>query len=77
MIWQEIVGKGRQKLLAIPTLLALIEEVVTTAAAVTRALASSTILPMLAAIFRSAHFYICRAELCENQNYNNRKVVLI
>ena len=66
MIWQEIVLNGRQKLLAIPTILALLEEVLTTTAAVTRTIAPTAILPMLTATIRSAHFYICRAELCES-----------
>ena len=68
---------GQQKLIAIPPILALIEEVFTTTATLTRAIATSALLPVLTATVRSAHFYICRAELCENQNYNNRKVVLI
>ena len=66
LIWQEIVGTGQQKLVAIPTILAFIEEVVATTATVTRVFAAATVLPMLAATFRFAHFYICRAELCEN-----------
>ena len=66
MIWQEIVGNGRQKLIAITAILAFIVEVVTTTATVTRVLATSPILPVLAADIRFAHFYICRAELCEN-----------
>ena len=66
MIWQEIVGNGQQKLIAIPTVFAFIEEVFTTTATVTRVLATSPILPVLAADIRFAHFYICRAELCEN-----------
>lgn len=77
MIWQEIVGNGQQKLVAITAILAFIEEVVTTSATFTRFIATTAILPMLTDAIRSAHFYICRAELCENQNYNNRKVVLI
>ena len=60
-----------------PAVLALVEEVVTATATVTRVVATPTILTMLGTTIRFAHFYICRAELCENQNYNNRKVVLI
>ena len=66
MIWQEIVGNGRQKLISIPALLAFLEEVVAAAAAIARGLAATTVLPLLTASIRFAHFYICRAELCEN-----------
>ncbi|HCF35090.1 MAG TPA: hypothetical protein DER15_07255 [Clostridiales bacterium] len=60
---------GQQKLIAIPTLLALVEEVITATATITRVIAATAILPVLKASFRFAHFYICRAELCENQKF--------
>ncbi|HCF34899.1 MAG TPA: hypothetical protein DER15_06235 [Clostridiales bacterium] len=66
MIWQETVLNGQQKLLAIPSVLALVEEIFSATATVARVIASPTVLPVLSATVRFAHFYICRAELCEN-----------
>ena len=60
---------GPQKIVVIPGDITFLEEIVTAAAAaaaVTRVIATSSALPMLTDSVRSAHFYICRAELCEN-----------
>ena len=62
MIWQEIVGNGQQKPLAIRFLRAFIGEAITIVAAITLAFAATLVRAIAIPPVRSAHFYICNAE---------------
>ena len=63
MIWQVMFMNGQQKLVAVPAILASVEEAITTVPSTTRAFASSTALLAAATTSASGHFYICRTEL--------------
>ena len=67
MIWQEIAENGQQRPVAGPTSLACIEEAVTPFTLFALAVATAMPRPVLAASILFAHFYICRAERCENE----------
>ena len=62
MIWLVIVGNGQQRPLAIPTILALAGEALTTSAATTRAFATTSIRAIAVTTFLLGHFYTCRTE---------------
>ena len=53
---------GQQRPIALPTILVSLEEVVTSAAAVTRVRAATALRPLPSAALPSAHFYTCNAE---------------
>ena len=62
MIWQVIAENGQQRPIAIPTILVLAGEAVTTAAPTTRAIAATSIRALAMATVPLGHFYICRTE---------------
>ena len=63
MIWQVIFLNGQQRLLAIPTFIASLEEAITTVPTSTRAVAATLALLTASTTLDFAHFYICRTEL--------------
>ena len=77
MIWQETHRNGQQKPLAIPTIRANTEEALAFTAFFTLALVATALRPLAVSTVLSAHFYICRAGLCENETLIGRGVVLI
>ena len=63
MIWLVTVGNGQQRPMAVPTVLVLTgEAVTTTAAAASRAIAATTVRVLAMSSFPSGHFYTCRTE---------------
>ena len=62
MIWQVIAENGQQRPIAVPTILVLAGEAITTAATTTRAVASTAIRALAMATFPLGHFYTCRTE---------------
>ena len=70
MIWLVIVWNGQQRPIAIPAVLVLSGEAITTAAASTRAFAAAVVLAVALTIvlaialatFPLGHFYTCRTE---------------
>ena len=62
MIWQEIIGNGQQKPIAIRVIRAFIGEALTLVATISPAFAASIVRALAIPTIRSAHFYICNAE---------------
>ena len=62
MIWQVMYMNGQQRRPTILTFLASIGEAVTTAATITRAIATTMILPTATLSMVFAHFYLCSSE---------------
>lgn len=60
--WLVIAANGQQRPLAIPAVLVLTGEAITTTAASARALASATVRAIAMPSFLLGHFYICRTE---------------
>ena len=61
MIWQVTLWNGQQRRPTIPTILVSLGEAIT-AAAITRAFASPTLLPTASFTLAFVHFYLCRSE---------------
>ena len=62
MIWQVIVMNGQQRPIAIPPILALTGEAITTTATSTRAFAATSLRAVALTSFPLGHFYTCRTE---------------
>ena len=62
MIWQVIVLNGQQRPVATATILVLYVGAITTTAAATRAIVTSSLRPSASAAFHSVHFYTCKTE---------------
>ena len=60
--WLVIAENGQQRPVAIPAILVLTVEAVTTTAAATRAIATTTVRLTATTAFPLGHFYICRTE---------------
>ena len=73
MIWQVILGSGQQRPIAFRTFLVLFAVADTTAAAITRPVASTLALLTASFLSLSVHFYMCRTELFENRDLNSIK----
>ena len=61
-IWQVTVMNGQQRPVAVPTILVLAGEAVTSAATTTRAVATTALRALAMTSSLSGHFYICRTE---------------
>ena len=68
---------GQPRPIAFPAFRACTEEAFATTATFTRVTAATIVRVTQSTAMRSAHFYICRTGLCENETLIGRGVVLI